>query len=273
MRRRHNPILWALPLAFLLVVSLVPYVWIILASLKRRADLLTTPPRWIFDPTLENYRQILIEKNFDVYLMNSLIIGVTSTLLAVTIGTLAAYGFSRYRIPAGQHLFFYILATRLGPPVAYALPMYLVFFKLGLTNIQAGVVIAHATFNLVLVVWMMKSFFDEVPREVEEAAYLDGCSHFEVFWNVSLPLTYPGLVTVSIFVFIFSWNELLFALILSAGEMRTLTVMIPSLVLHTGTLWGEVAAASVVQSIPVLVFTFFIQKHLVRGLTFGAVKG
>lgn len=273
MKRHHNPLLWAIPLALLLVVSLLPYVWIILSSLKRRADLLTTPPRWLFDPTFENYRQILIEKNFDNYLVNSLIVGLSSTFLAVSIGTLAAYGFSRFRIPAGQHLFLYILATRLGPPVAYALPMYLVFFKLGLLNLQVGVIIAHATFNLVLVVWMMKSFFDEVPREVEEAAYLDGCSHQQVFWSVALPLTYPGLVTVSIFVFIFSWNELLFALILSAGEMRTLTVMIPSLVLHTGTLWGEVAAASVLQSIPVLIFTFFIQKHLVRGLTFGAVKG
>lgn len=273
MKRRHNPVLWALPLAVLLIVSLVPYAWIILSSLKRRADLLTAPPKWLFDPTLENYRQILVEKNFDTYLMNSLVVGLSSTVLAVTIGTLAAYGFSRFRIPAGQHLFFYILATRLGPPVAYALPMYLVFFKLGLLNLQAGVIIAHATFNLVLVVWMMKSFFDEVPREVEEAAYLDGCSHQQVFWSVALPLTYPGLVTVSIFVLIFSWNELLFALILSAGEMRTMTVMIPSLVLHTGTLWGEVAAASVLQSIPVLIFTFFIQKHLVRGLTFGAVKG
>lgn len=273
MRRPHHPVLWFLPLALLLAVSLLPYLWIVLASLKRRADLLSAPPRWLFDPTLENYRQILIEKSFDTYLANSLVIGLSSTLLAVSIGSLAAYGFSRFRIPAGQHLFFCILATRLGPPVAYALPMYLVFFKLGLLNLKAGVIVAHATFNLVLVVWMMKSFFDEVPREVEEAAYLDGCTHFQVFWNVSVPLAWPGLATVSIFVLLFSWNELLFALILSAGEMRTLTVMIPSLVLHTGTLWGEVAAASVVQSIPVLVFTFLVQKHLVRGLTFGAVKG
>ena len=125
----------------------------------------------------------------------------------------------------------------------------------------------------VLVVWMMRSFFDEVPRAIEEAAYLDGCGHFRVFWNFALPMTYPGLVAVSIFVLIFSWNELLFALILTGGETRTLPVMIPSLVLHTGTLWGQVAAASLIQSIPVLVFIFFIQKKLVQGLTFGAVKG
>lgn len=273
MKRRHNPFLWAIPLMLLLVIVLVPYIWIFLASFKGRADLLTAPPKWLFSATLENYRQILTEKDFHTYLINSLIIGVSSSALAVAIGTLAAYAFSRFKVPAGNHIFFYILATRLGPPVAYALPMYLVFFKLGLLNIQAGVILAHATFNLVLVVWMMKSFFDDVPREIEEAAYIDGCRPFQVFWLVALPLTYPGLVTVAIFVFIFSWNELLFALILSAGEMRTLTVMIPSLVLHTGTLWGEVAAASVVQSLPVLIFTFFLQKHLVRGLTFGAVKG
>jgi multiple sugar transport system permease protein len=136
-----------------------------------------------------------------------------------------------------------------------------------------GVVLAHATFNLVIVVWMMKSFFDDVPREVEEAAYLDGCGPFRVFFQIALPMAFPGLVTCAIFVLIFSWNELLFALILSGGETRTVTVMIPSLVLHTGTLWGQVAAASIVQSIPVLVFIFFIQRHLVRGLTFGAVKG
>ena len=133
--------------------------------------------------------------------------------------------------------------------------------------------LAHATFNLVIVVWMMKSFFDDIPREVEEAAYLDGCSHYGVFFRIALPMTLPGLVTCAIFVLIFSWNELLFALILTGGETRTLTVMIPSLVLHTGTLWGQVAAASIVQSIPILIFIFFIQRHLVRGLTFGAVKG
>lgn len=273
MARRRNPVLWAAPLGGLLAIALLPYAWLVMASFKARADLLTQPPRWVFQPSWENYRQILVEKGFDTYLVNSLVVGLGSTVIAVTVGTLAAYAFSRFKVPAGNHIFFYVLAMRLGPPVAYALPMYLVFFKLGLLNLQAGVILAHATFNLVLVIWMMKSFFDEVPREVEEAAYLDGCGHLRVFLNVALPLSYPGLVTVAIFVLIFSWNELLFALILSAGQMRTMTVMIPSLVLHTGTLWGEVAAASVVQSIPVLVFTFVIQKHLVRGLTFGAVKG
>ena len=176
-------------------------------------------------------------------------------------------------MPAGNHLFFWILATRLGPPIAFALPMYFLFSKLGLLNTHLGVSIAHAAFNLVLVVWMMKTFFDEIPIELEEAANLDGCTAAQVFRRISLPLAVPGLVTVAIFVFIFSWNEMLFAMILSAGDSNTLPVMIPSLIQHTGTLRGEVAAAAIVQTIPVIIFTFIAQRHLLRGLTFGAVKG
>lgn len=271
LRPRISPA-WLLAVAFLILVAALPYLWLVLTSFKFRGDILTTPPQLFFDGTLENYRIILGEKGFTRYLTNSAIIGFTSTVLALLVGTTAAYLFSRFRIPGADQLFFFILATRLGPPVAYALPMYLVMFKLGLTGWQAGVILAHASFNLVIVVWMMRSFFDDVPREVEEAAYLDGCSHAQVFWKVALPLAYPGLVTAAIFVLIFSWSELLFALILTSGEGRPLTVMIPTLALHTGTLWGEVAAASVIQSLPILFFTFVIQKHLVRGLTFGAVK-
>jgi multiple sugar transport system permease protein len=272
LKRIHNPFQFFLPLILLLAMALGPYVWIVMASFKRKGDVITAPPKWIFEPTVTNYVEIL-GKGFDRFLLNSSIIGFSSTAVCVLVGTMAAYGFSRFKIPAGDHLFFYILATRLGPPVAYALPMYLIFNELGLINTHIGVILAHATFNLVLVVWMMRSFFDDIPREVEEAAYLDGCGHFKVFFKIALPMTYPGLAAVSIFVLIFSWNEFLFALILTGGDTRTLTVMIPSLVLHTGTLWGQVAAASVMQSIPILVFIFFIQRQLVQGLTFGAVKG
>lgn len=260
-------------LAIIALYTLFPYAWILLTSFKARTDILTTPPVWIPDVNWINYKNMLFERGFDRYLLNSVIIGLSSTFLALIIGTLAAYAFSHYNVPAGNHLFFYILATRLGPPIAYALPMYFLFSKLGLLNTYLGVTIAHAAFNLVLVVWMMKTFFDEIPKEVEEAARVDGCTEWQLFAKISVPLAAPGLVTAMIFVFIFSWNELLFALILSAGNTNTLPAMIPSLVLHTGTLWGEVAAAAVVQTIPVIVFTFIAQRHLIRGLTFGAVKG
>lgn len=260
-------------LAIIALCTLFPYAWILLTSFKARTDILTTPPVWIHDFNWINYKNMLFERGFDRYLLNSVIIGLSSTFLALIIGTLAAYAFSHYNVPAGNHLFFYILATRLGPPIAYALPMYFLFSKLGLLNTHLGVTIAHAAFNLVLVVWMMKTFFDEIPKEVEEAARVDGCTEWQLFAKISVPLAAPGLVTAMIFVFIFSWNELLFALILSAGNTNTMPAMIPSLVLHTGTLWGEVAAAAVVQTIPVIVFTFIAQRHLIRGLTFGAVKG
>ena len=272
MNRRPSPIFWAV-LVLIAIVALFPYLWIVLTSFKARTDILTTPPVWVHEPTWFNYWNMLFERGFEAYLWNSVVIGVSSTLLALVVGTLAAYAFSHYRIPAGNHLFFYILATRLGPPVAYALPMYFLFSNLGLLQSQVGVIVAHATFNLVLVVWMMKTFFDDIPAEVEEAARLDGCSEWLMFSRVSLPMALPGLVTAAIFIFIFSWNELLFAMILSAGKFSTLPAMSPSLAMHTGTMWGEVAAAAVVQTIPVIVFTFVAQRHLIRGLTFGAVKG
>jgi multiple sugar transport system permease protein len=272
-RAKRTPLLYRLLLPFMALVALLPYAWTVATSFKQRADILSTPPTWIKDPSWFNYVNMLFGRGFDLYLLNSIIIGVASSLIALTVGTLAGYAFSRFKVPAGNHLFFYILATRLGPPIAYALPMYFLFSQLGLLNTHLGVAIAHAAFNLVLVVWMMKTFFDEIPIELEEAANLDGCTAAQVFWRISLPLSLPGLVTVAIFVFIFSWNEMLFAMMLSAGDTNTLPVMIPSLIQHTGTLRGEVAAAAVVQTIPVIIFTFIAQRHLLRGLTFGAIKG
>lgn len=269
---RVNRLIFAVPVAIILITTVFPYVWIFLASFKEHQDLFAIPLKWVFEPTINNYMEIL-NKGFGRYLLNSAIVGFSSTVLCLVVGTFAAYGFSRYRIPAGNHLFFYILATRLGPPVAYAVPMYLIFDRIGIANSYIGLILAHATFNLVLVVWMMKSFFDDVPREVEEAAYLDGCGPFRVLFSITLPMTYAGLAAVSIFVLMFSWNELLFALILTGGENRTLTAMIPTLVGHPRGMWPQVAAASIIQSVPVLVFIFFVQKYLVRGLTFGAVKG
>ena len=270
--RKLRACLSGLPIALALAAAVLPYLWIVLGSFKTHEDLFARPIKWLFRPTIDAYVQ-LYTKDFTDYLLNSAIVGFGSTVLCVCIGTLAAYCFSRFRVPAGNHLFFYILATRLGPPIAYALPMYLIFDRLGLSNSHFGLILAHTTFNLVLVVWMMRSFFDEVPREIEEAAILDGCGPFRIFFSITLPLTMTGLVAVAIFVLIFSWNELLFALILTGNENRTLTAMLPTLVGHPKGLWPQVAAASVIQTIPVLIFIFFVQKHLVRGLTFGAVKG
>ena len=144
-------LVYPLPVALVLFATVFPYLWILLASFKRHEDLFSRPVKWLFQPTVESYVAIF-DKGFDLFLLNSVIVGVSSTVLCLTIGTFAAYGFSRYKIPAGNHLFFYILATRLGPPIAYALPMYLIFDRIGIANSYLGVALAHATFNLVLVV-------------------------------------------------------------------------------------------------------------------------
>lgn len=254
------------------LVILAPYLWMVLTSLKTKSMLFSSPPVVIFEPTLKNYVSIFILKGYWKYLLNSLIIALSATFLTIFIGTPCAYAFSRFKIKGDQHLFFAILTTRMAPPIAIALPMYILFSKFGLIDTHIAVILAHTTFNLVLVVWVMKGFFDEIPIEIDESAFVDGCTEFMAYRKIILPLAAPGLVTVSIFCFIFSWNELLFSLILTAEKSRTLPVSIPSLVQHTGTLWGEVAAVASVATLPVLIFTFIVQKYLVRGLSFGAIK-
>lgn len=270
-KRIYRTIFYIVLIAITLIV-LTPYLWMVVTSLKTKRMLYASPPVIVFEPTLKNYTSIFIQKGYWKYLVNSVIIAITATFLTVSIGTPCAYAFSRFKMKADNHLFFAILTTRMAPPIAIALPMYIMFSKFGLIDTHIAVILAHTTFNLVLVVWVMKGFFDEVPREIDESALVDGCTEFMAYRKVLLPLAAPGLVAVSIFSFIFSWNELLFALILTAEESRTLPVSIPSLVQHTGTLWGQVAAVASIATIPVLVFTFIVQKHLVRGLSFGAVK-
>lgn len=254
------------------LVILAPYLWMVFTSLKTKRMLFASPPVVIFKPTLNNYISIFIQKGYWKYLANSVIIALSATFLTIFIGTPCAYAFSRFKMKGDKHLFFAILTTRMAPPITIALPMYIMFGKFGLIDTHIAVILAHTTFNLVLVVWVMKGFFDEIPREIDESALVDGCTEFMAYRKIILPLAVPGIVAVSIFCFIFSWNELLFSLILTAEKSRTLPASIPSLVQHTGTLWGQVAAVATIATVPVLIFTFIVQKHLVRGLSFGAVK-
>ncbi len=251
---------------------LTPYLWMVVTSFKTKTILHTYPPVITFKPVLSNYWSIFIEKGYWKYMANSILIALSATFLTVSIGTPCAYAFSRFKMKGDNHLFFAILTTRMAPPIAIALPMYIMFSKFGLIDTHIAVILAHTTFNLVLVVWVMKGFFDEIPKEIDECALVDGCTDLLAYRRIVLPLAAPGLVAVAVFTFIFSWNELLFALILSGEKSRTIPVVIPSLIQHTGTLWGEVAAIASVATIPVMVFTFIVQKHLVRGLSFGAIK-
>jgi multiple sugar transport system permease protein len=255
------------------VIALTPYIWMFLTSIKTRVDALASTPQWLFSPTLQHYPKVFVEKGYLPLLGNSIMVALSSTLLSLLVGVPASYVFARNRFSGKEDLFFFFLTTRMAPAISVVVPMFIIFGKLGLVDTLYAVILAHTSFNLSLVVWVMRGFFEDIPKEIDEAAQMDGNTKAGSFFRVLLPLAAPGIAATAVLCFILSWNELLYAMILTAFESRTLTVGIPGLVTPHGTLWGQVAAVAVVATLPIIIFTFFVQKHLVRGLTFGAIKG
>jgi multiple sugar transport system permease protein len=257
----------------IIVISLTPYLWLLLTSFKGRLDVMADKPVWTFEPTLDAYRGVFLEKKYLPLVWNSAFVAAGATILSLAVGVPAAYVFARSRFRGKEDLFFFFLTTRMAPAISVVVPMYLLFNKLDLLDTRIAVVLAHSTFNLSLVVWMMRGFFAEIPPAVDEAAQLDGHTRAGAFARVVLPLAAPGIAATAVLCFILSWNEFLYAFILASFDSRTLTVGIPGLVTPHGTLWGQVAAVAIVATLPIILFTVLVQRHLVRGLTFGAVKG
>jgi multiple sugar transport system permease protein len=254
-------------------VILFPPVVLFVTSIKTDIDALSFPPKWIFDPTLKNYVDILNTSPLVDYAINSLIVASLNTLLCLIVGSMAAYGLARFKFRGADNLAFWILSIRMMPPVAAIIPIYILMKNIGLLDTPWCLVITYLTFNLPFVVWMMKGFFEEIPREIEESALIDGCSDVSVFFRIALPLVAPGLAATAIMVFIFSWNEFLFALILTGTKAVTLPVGIIGYMKETGINWGYMTAGGILALIPVIVFMILVQKHLVKGLTLGALKG
>jgi len=251
---------------------LFPVVWTILTSIKTESEAFSMPPKWIFKPTFENYVSIFTKQPFLRYIMNSVMIGALSTLLALILGTPAAYALSRMKSGKGEGISFFILSTRIAPPTLIILPFFLLYRQIGLYDRKVGLMIVYLIFNLPFVVWIMKLFFDEIPKELDEAAMVDGCSRMRAFLSIILPLTRSGLAATSILCMISSWNEFFFAVTLTGDRAKTLPVAVTSFIQFTGTRWGELCAAATVIMIPLIVFGFIVQKNLVAGMTFGAVK-
>ena len=205
-------------------------------------------------------------------LRDSLIIALSTALVALIIGAPAAYGLARFRI-GGENLSFWILSTRMFPPVASALPLFLIFKNLRLLDTHLALIIANTIFSLPFVIWLLKGFFEELPTEIEESALIDGCTYWGSFVRIALPLVAPGLMVTALFSFIFAWNEFMFALLLTRRSVRTLTIIVPSLVGGHEILWGEIAAIGVIAIIPGVLLSILLQRYLVRGLTLGALKG
>ena len=258
----------------LTIVFLFPLVWILGLSLKTRLQVFATPPLFIWWPTLENYAGVAERADFVRAFVNSLVVSAGAVTLSLCVGVPAAYAFARFPFRGRSFLFFALLAMRMLPPIAVLVPMYVLFSKLGLTTTRFSVILAYTTFSLPLVVWIMRGFFEDLPRELEESAWVDGASRQAAFVHVVLPLIRPGLVAASILCLQLAWNDFLFAAVLTNNASRTLPVLMAAFTGgDSGTDWGGMTASGVLVILPVIIFSFAAQRHLVAGLSSGAVKG
>ncbi len=276
-RSRARRLLSGVILAAALAFFLFPVVWMFLTSFKNEAEFFSYPP--VFIPRSFSLVNYLNAMRFPPDgrgglqgVRDSLIVSTGSMAVSLLLGASAAYSFARYRT-GGQNLSFWVLSTRMFPPVASALPLFLLFRSLHLLDTHLALIIANTVFNLPFVIWLLKGFFEDLPAELEEAALVDGATIFGAFRRIALPLVAPGLVATALFSFIFTWNEFMFALLMTRRDVRTLTIIVPSLVGGHEILWGEIAAVGVVAIIPNVLLALLLQRYLVRGLTLGAVKG
>lgn len=291
----------------LALIMLIPIAWMGMTAFKSRPDAVAVPPKVFFEPTLEGFvslisktRQLTSEQlaeyqdrddlnwadrimltrgqliigtsEYPRRLLNSLIIASVSTVLSVSLGLLAAYSFSRFSIPGSGDLLFFILSTRMLPPVVVTIPIFLMYRALGLYDTHIGVIILYTVFNLSFSVWLLKGFLDEIPREYEEAALVDGYTRLQAFYRVVLPQAVTGIAATTVFCFIFAWNEYAFALMLTGDVARTAPPSIPSVLGTGGIEWAAIAAGSLGFLIPVVIVTFALRRYLLRGVTFGAIR-
>jgi len=270
---RTRTVLTALTLAPVLAWTLFPIYWITTASFKTELSLYARPPQWLFPPILDNYARVLGNIPFAHYLINSLVIAIGTTIGSLVLGTLAGYGFARFRFRGSAAVRFLVLVTRMAPRMVLVVPYYLMMQRLGLLDTYTGLVIAYVSFALPFSIWLLIGFFLDVPLEVEEAGMIDGCTPLGVLVRIVIPIAAPGLVVAAVFAFLASWNEFLFALILSGVDAKTLPVVIAGLNTDAGPLYGEMSAAAVMVMLPNIVMTLVLQRYLVKGLTLGAVKG
>ncbi|HSV31112.1 MAG TPA: carbohydrate ABC transporter permease [Atribacteraceae bacterium] len=271
-RKKSSDIYLYIIIIVMLIIFLFPVYWIVTMSLKTRLEAISIPPVWFFRPTLDNYATVLSGGSFPRNFMNSLIISISTVFLSVLVGTPAAYALARFHFRHKDKVMFWILSTRMAPPIAVIIPFFLIFRDLRLLDSHMALIIVYLTFNLSFVVWLMRSFFRDIPSELEEAALVDGATDLGAFAHIALPLSIPGVVASTILCFIFSWNEFFYALILTRRFSQTLPVTIHSYIGFMGIEWERMAAGAVMAAVPILVLALIVQKYLVRGLTLGAVK-
>lgn len=273
---------WSAVAGFIGLMYFTPVLWIILTAFKTRQDALATPPKLFFTPTFDNFYSVFwrvtdagaeLSTGMGMFFFNSIFIAGAGVMLALVLGTLAAYGFSRYPLKGNDTYLFIILTTRMLPPIVVIIPIFLMFRVTGLSGSYVGIILLYAMFNMAFSVWMMKSFFDELSTDVEDAARLDGIGEFMVFFKICIPQLTAGLAATAVFALILTWNEFLFALLLTGSDTRTVPVaMARAMGGQLGVDWGLLSAIITLFLIPVFVVTYMLQNHLLRGVTFGTVK-
>lgn len=282
-KSRTRTIVSVLTSTFLIVYliwTLMPFLIMFVSSFKDLLEAFTLPKVgdfsgmtvfFDFTPTFKHYTELFTERNFSEYFLNSVVVSTGSALVSVVLGAMAAYALSRLDFRGKDHVFFWIISTRMAPVVAVMVPLYVIFRNLELVGTIPGLILAYTTFNLPFAIWILKGFFDNVPFAIEEAAMVDGRSRFGAFIEI-LPLAAPGIGAFIVLCILFSWNDFLFASIIGSGGAKTLPVATRELVTPTSIQWGKIMAAGVITSVPMTLLGLLIRKYLVTGLTMGAVK-
>ncbi|HTS23380.1 MAG TPA: carbohydrate ABC transporter permease [Casimicrobiaceae bacterium] len=251
-----------------------PVLWALLTSFKSERDVLAYPPKLVFVPTLANYAEVLFGSSTLLpNLWSSFVVASLATLLTMLIAVPAAYALARLEFPAKRGTGFYILATQMLPPVGLIIPYYLVLQRLSALDTYSGLVAIYLTFSLPFAIWLMVSYFEDIPREMEEAALIDRAGRLRALWYVILPQAKGGMAVTTIFVFLNAWNEFLFAVVIGGNRVRTVTVAMFNFISVEQTLWAKLAAGAVLAMAPVVVLGLLAQRHIVKGLTVGALKG
>lgn len=257
----------------LMFCTLFPFYWTALISLKNQNDAFQVPPQLIFVPTFQNYYELFVDGNFGQYFLNSFIVCFLSILLALLIGIPSAFIFARCEFRFKKAFFYVLLITRMSPGAVFVIPYFIAYNKLELLDTYKGLTLIYFASNLGIIVWSLRSFFEEVPISLEEAARIDGCSLLQTLVRISIPLSTPGIASTAILSFIFSWNEFLFALLLTRQKIQTAPIGILNFVVFEKMNWGVIAAGSIVISLPVIFFGVIIRKYYVKGLTQGGLAG
>ena len=259
-------------LVVLSIACVLPFLWVVLTAFKDRITAFSVPPTWIFSPSIESFVTLVKVRRMHMFLLNSAIISLASTVLSVGIGTFAAYALARFKFAGRDDLAFWILTNRMLPPVAVIIPMFMIFQTVHLLDTHIGLIILYTGMQLPFVVWMLRGYFEDIPRQLEEAAWIDGDTWFAAFRKITFPLVSPAITATAIFVMILCWNEYAFALYITGPNSKTLPPSVMTFMVERSVEWNQLGAACLFIALPILIFVLFVQKNFVRGLTMGMMR-